>query len=95
MGTVHDPAPPEETLAQPVSELALHADAFLLPGDGVRRVLRRFCEAELESPPVLASAADRRIVGYLTEAYASRRCSQEMERQRGEELGERGLYGGD
>ncbi|WP_448206858.1 chloride channel protein [Azospirillum sp. sgz302134] len=95
MGAVHDPSLDEETLAQPVTALAQRADAFLLPGDDVRTVLQRFCDAEVEALPVLTSATDRRIVGYVTEAYALRRYSQELERQRGEELGERSLYGND
>ena len=95
MGSVHDPAQDEEAAKEPVSALAKHADAFVLPGDDVRTVLQRFCTAEVEALPVVASPADRRIVGYVTEAYALRRYSQELERQRGEELGERSLYGRD
>ncbi len=95
MGSVHDPSQDEEAAKEPVSALAKHADAFVLPGDDVRTVLQRFCTAEVEALPVVASPADRRIVGYVTEAYALRRYSQELERQRGEELGERSLYGRD
>ncbi len=95
MGAVHDPALGGEKVLEPVRALARHADAFLRPGDDVRTVLQRFCSSEVESLPVLASSTDRRIVGYVTEAYALRRYSQELERRRGEELGERSLYGRD
>ncbi|NUB14343.1 hypothetical protein GAY28_17675 [Azospirillum brasilense] len=95
MGAVHDPSLGEEDAKTPVSELAKHADDFLRPGDDVRSVLQRFCSAEVESLPVVTSPTDRRIVGYVTAAYALRRYSQELERQRGEELGERSLYGRD
>ncbi len=95
MDLIHDPTLGEDGADRPVGELARHADSFLLPGDDVRTVLNRFCGAEVEALPVLAARGDRRIVGYVTEAYALRRYSQELERRRGEELGERGLYGGD
>ncbi|XKH36306.1 hypothetical protein ACIU1J_18055 [Azospirillum doebereinerae] len=68
---------------------------MLLPGDDARTALRRFCAAEVEALPVLASASDRRVVGYVTESFALRRYSQALERQRGEDLGERGLWGRD
>nr|WP_246499270.1 chloride channel protein [Azospirillum soli] len=95
MDLIHDPTQGEDGADRPVGELARHAGSFLLPGDDVRTVLNRFCGAEVEALPVLTARGDRRIVGYVTEAYALRRYSQELERRRGEELGERGLYGGD
>ncbi|MCW2237394.1 chloride channel protein [Azospirillum canadense] len=95
MDAVHDPSLGEEAAHQPVGELARHPEAFVLPGDDVRRVLQRFHACEVEALPVLTARTDRRIAGYITEAYALRRYSQELERQRGEELGERSLYGRD
>jgi CIC family chloride channel protein len=41
---------------------------------------------------VLSARADPRIIGYLTEAYALRRYTQELERRRSAELGERELF---
>jgi chloride channel protein, CIC family len=41
---------------------------------------------------VLRSPTDRRLVGYLNEAYALRRYNQELERGRGAETGERDLF---
>jgi CIC family chloride channel protein len=66
---------------------------FLLPPQNVRTALARFVNAELETLPVLASASDRRIVGFLTEAYALRRYNQELERARGDEIGDSTLFG--
>jgi hypothetical protein len=40
----------------------------------------------------LASASDRKTLGYLTEAYASRRYLQELEWRRSAQLGERDLF---
>lgn len=95
MDAVHDPSLGEAAAQQPVGELARHPEAYVLPGDDVRRVLQRFHDCEVEALPVLTAGTDRRIAGYVTEAYALRRYSQELERQRGEELGERSLYGRD
>jgi CIC family chloride channel protein len=66
---------------------------FLLPPQNVRTALARFVNAELETLPVLASASDRRVVGFLTEAYALRRYNQELERTRGDEIGDSSLFG--
>lgn len=73
-------------------ELASGGDAFLLPGLNVRVALTRFEDSLIESMPVLDSAASRKIVGYMTEAYALRRYNQELERRRNAELGARDLF---
>jgi CIC family chloride channel protein len=67
-------------------------DSFLLPNENVRTALARFDEAQTEALPVLSARADPRIIGYLTEAYALRRYTQELERRRSAELGERELF---
>jgi len=66
--------------------------AFLLPGENVRAALSRFEESENEVLPVLDSRTDRKLVGYLTEAFALRRYTQELERRRSAELGEQDLF---
>jgi CIC family chloride channel protein len=66
---------------------------FLLPHQNVRTALDRFLNAELEVLPVLASAVDRKILGFMTEAYALRRYNQELERARGEDLMANTLFG--
>ncbi len=73
-------------------ELASGGDAFLLPGLNVRIALARFEDSLVEAMPVVESAATPRIVGYMTEAYALRRYSQELERRRNAELGARDLF---
>lgn len=77
---------------KPVAALAEQRLAHLYPEQNVRAALARFDETESEVLPVLASASDRRIVGYLTEAYAARRYAQELERRRSAELGEQDLF---
>jgi len=66
---------------------------FLLPHENVKIALGRFQQTELEALPVLASANVHRVVGYLTEAYALRRYSQELERARASDLGDSALFG--
>ena len=68
----------------PDRERLVHQAPFLLPGDGVRQALARFSEARLETLPVVDDPDDLQIIGYLTEAYALRRYTQELERRRGE-----------
>jgi len=70
----------------------VHQAPFLLPGDDVRQALARFGEARLETLPVVDDPERRQIVGYLTEAYALRRYTQELERRRGEAGGGSSLF---
>ena len=95
MSIIHDPDQDAAATETRVGSLACKADAVLLPGDDARTVLNRFGSAEVEALPVLSSPTDRRIIGYVTESFALRRYSQALERQRGEDLGERGLWGRD
>jgi CIC family chloride channel protein len=73
-------------------DLATGAENFLLPSDDVRSLLARFDALQSEALPVLASTVQRRVVGYVTEAYALKRYSQELERMRGAELGQQDLF---
>lgn len=95
MTAVHDPSIDTALEDRTVRDMAGHCDCFLLLGDDIRTALNRFHEVEAEALPVVATTSDRRILGYLTEAYALRRYSQELERLRSEETGEMGLYGRD
>ena len=79
-----------ELKAEDLAEGKAH---FLLPDYAVRTALDLFMTAEVEVLPVLAGIGDRKLVGYLTEAYALRRYNRELEQRRGEELGETSLYG--
>ncbi|WP_205028160.1 chloride channel protein [Oleisolibacter albus] len=84
----------DEQLPQTVAGLAVGADQFLLPDTPVRTALKRFSETGAERLPVLDGPVTRHVLGYLSEAYALRRYSLELERRRSDELGERSLYGG-
>ncbi len=68
---------------------------FLLPQQNIRVALDRFVNAELEALPVLAGTAERRLVGFVTEAYALRRYNHELERVGGPEMGMGRLFGAD
>jgi CIC family chloride channel protein len=68
-------------------DLAQLADIYLLPSDDLPTAFQRFDKTQLETLPVLASASDRRPVGYVTEAYALRRYTQELEQVRANETG--------
>ena len=73
-------------------DLAEGADQFLLPSENIRSALTRFDTLQIETLPVLLSAAQRTVVGYMTEAYALKRYSAELERMRSAELGQRDLF---
>jgi chloride channel protein, CIC family len=83
----------DQKLDQPIDELSTTADQFLLPEQNVRTALRRFSSSETETLAVVSDAKTLHVVGFLTEGYALRRYSQELERSRAEELGEHSLYG--
>jgi len=72
-------------------DLALEK-AFLLAGQNIRMALSRFDQLQVESLPVVSSTVERKVIGYLTEAYALRRYNQELERRRSAELGETELF---
>ena len=95
MAAVHNPELDEQAEETRVRDLSRNARYFLLPRTNVRTALRQFSEAEEESLPVLDNPTSRKVVGYLTEAYALRRYNQELERQRSDELGTKYLYGSD
>ncbi len=54
-----------------------------------RTALELFQAAETETLPQVSDAQERRIIGYVIEAYALRRYSEEPERRRAEDVGER------
>jgi chloride channel protein, CIC family len=65
------------------ADLAGGRQHYLLPNHDLRHALGRFTEWMVEALPVLASATDRRPVGVLTEPYALRRYSRELETRAG------------
>lgn len=73
-------------------DLAAASEHFLLPTDNIRTALTRFDTLQIEILPVVVSNAERRVIGYVTEAYALKRYTQEMERMRSAELGQHDLF---
>ena len=92
VAVIHDPDIDDAAAGLVAGDLAIGGDLYLLPEMNVRAVLVRFEDAELEVLPLLAGASDRKVIGYVTEAFALRRYTQEMERRRCAELGDRDLF---
>ncbi|HJU19955.1 MAG TPA: chloride channel protein [Stellaceae bacterium] len=65
---------------------------FLVPGDNLRTALDRFSHAAQEMLPVIDDPDSRRIIGYLSEAYALRRYATELERHRGSRADDAGIF---
>ena len=78
--------------AKTIGDLVGEAVAFLLPGDDLRTALDRFSQTAQEMLPVLDSAEHRRIIGYVSEAYALRRYAHELEAHRGARQDDAGIF---
>src|SRR5579862_7834798 len=72
----HNPDLDEKLESLTAGSLRQGVGEFLLAYQNVRIALERFEKAELEVLPVLASAEDHKVIGFVTEAYALRRYSQ-------------------
>ncbi len=83
----------DKDLEQPIDALRTASDQFLMPEQNVRTALRRFSGAETETLAVVSDPKALHVVGFMTEGYALRRYTQELERSRAEEVGEHSLYG--
>jgi CIC family chloride channel protein len=75
-----------------VGELVSQPAPFLLPSDNLRTALDRFSQAAQETLPVVDNTKDRRIIGYMSEAYSLRRYAQELERHRGGRQDDAGIF---
>ena len=75
-----------------VGELVAAPPTHLLPGDDLRTALNRFSDAAQETLPVIDNAEGRRVIGYLSEAYALRRYAHELERHRGSRPDDAGIF---
>jgi chloride channel protein, CIC family len=75
-----------------VGAFTTSAPAFLLPGDDLRTALNRFSDAAQETLPVIDNPEGRRVIGYLSEAYALRRYAHELERHRGSRPDDAGIF---
>lgn len=89
----HNPDLDEKLPTMTAGDLRQGESQFLLAHQNVRAALIAFAKGELEVLPVLASASDRKVVGLVTEAYALRRYSQELERSRAGDLRDQTLFG--
>jgi CIC family chloride channel protein len=71
-----------------VGGLLHYQDAFLLPQMTIKEAVALFEDAESDALAVLESRDSRKVIGILTEQYALRRYSEELERRRKELSGE-------
>jgi len=73
-------------------DLARGVDHFLTPGQPVRETLDLFIASAADTLAVVDNPRDRRLRGYLTEAFALRRYYRELEARHREELGDDELF---
>ena len=71
-----------------VAELLHYADNALLPQMTIKEAVQMFETSESDALVVLDAADTRKVIGLLTEQYALRRYSEELDRQRRELSGE-------
>jgi CIC family chloride channel protein len=79
---------PEAEESMPIRDMLHHPDATLLPTMTVKEAVAAFDKAEAEALAVIQSEDSSRVVGLLTEAYALRRYSEQLELRRQELVGE-------
>jgi CIC family chloride channel protein len=75
-----------------VGKLVSKPAPFLLPGNDLRTALDRFSLTAQETLPVVDNSEDRRIIGYLSEAYALRRYAHELEHHCGGRQDDAGIF---
>jgi len=73
-------------------DIARGAEHFLTPAQPVRDTLDLFIASAAEILAVVDNPEDRRVLGYLSEAYALRRYYRELEARHREELGDEALF---
>jgi chloride channel protein, CIC family len=73
---------------QPIKALLRATGVILMPSMAIKEAVLAFDQAETEALAVVDSRNDRRVIGFLTEAYALRRYAAELERRRKELIGE-------
>ena len=73
-------------------DVAHGGDHFLTPGQPVRETLDHFIASAAETLAVVDNPKDRRVQGYLSEAFALRRYYRELEARHREELGDDELF---
>ena len=88
MVAVADAHAAEISPEQSIKSLLRYADGVLGPSMSIKEAVLAFDRAEAEVLAVVNSYSDRRVIGLLTEAYALRRYSAELERRRQEMIGD-------
>jgi CIC family chloride channel protein len=73
-------------------QIARGANQFLTPGQPVRETLDVFTSSNSDTLAVVDNSVDRRIQGYLSEAFAMRRYYRELEARHREELGDEDMF---
>jgi CIC family chloride channel protein len=71
-----------------VRDIVHYADTVLLPQMTIKEAVAMFENAESDALVVVDNAQDRNVIGLLTEQYALRRYSDELDRRRRELSGE-------
>ncbi|HEX4199467.1 MAG TPA: chloride channel protein [Caulobacteraceae bacterium] len=79
---------PEEDAGRTAGDLARWADTALTPDMNVKEAVAIFDRTESEALAVVDDLASRKVIGLLTEGYALRRYSEELDKAR------QGLTGG-
>jgi chloride channel protein, CIC family len=77
-----------DTSATHVRDILHHQDHVLLPQMIVKEAIAAFEQAEADALAVVDGIDSRRVLGLLTEQYALRRYSEELDRRRRELAGE-------
>jgi len=71
--------------AGPVGDLAITKDAWLTPAMTIKEIMRVFDQTETDELAVLDEAGE--VLGVLSEAYATRRYAEELEKARRDLVG--------
>jgi CIC family chloride channel protein len=71
-----------------VADILHYQDTVLLPQMTIKEAVAMFESAESDALAVVDGAETRRVIGLLTEQYALRRYSEELDRRRRELSGE-------
>jgi CIC family chloride channel protein len=79
---------PELDEAVQIRDLLHYSDTALLPTMTVKEAVATFDRSEAEALAVIETIENPRVLGLLTEAYALRRYSEELEQRRRELVGE-------
>ena len=77
-----------DVTATRVSEILHYSDEMLLPQMTIKEAVAMFEQAESDALAVVDGTETRRVIGLLTEQYALRRYSEELDRRRRELSGE-------